>query len=800
MKRILSFVILVALAICTLISALPTMAATPDGTAISSEAEFLAMSESGKYYLSNNITINFSYTTAFSGTLDGNGNKIKIAEGANVSPFKEIRGATFKNLTVEGVINILSKIPYGGIAAEGYGNFENVTARVGISAMRENSFTSVGTSQGCFIANATGTCSFIKCKNESSITVITESGSADTMGKAGFGGFIGSASSSNATISFVECSNNATMTSHEPCINVGGFVGASLNTNLSFTSCENNAFIIGTSSEAQHCGSGGFVGVVTSGSLTVKNCKNEADVQINGKLGHVGGCVGRLSNVLKLEINGFKNIRAIYNLTNHWEGVGGVVGIMSDVNQGSVGTYLFKDCINSGWVSGSMAGGIVGLDNGANGINITFERCINTSLVKTLGLAYAGGILGRTNGSLRSLTFTKCINTGEITTSDGMYGVGGIAGNIGIDNTPYDYTPVFEYCINAGAISCKTNVDTLGNVVAAGIMARNIYMPSTFRGCINLGTLTNTCTSKNLAPIAPSYNSITHNVSDCYYLSGSGGSAVWGESERSLADIRTLIADILSEGLSPEAEYYNYRNSDSEINSVGEGIDTVLAATSVTQVSNGAVQILLNIPSLVSISDKKNELIDLLGEPIGNSNGKYTAEVYEAYLTAYEKIKNSINSATDAQDINAIDVNALKAEAEAKLLTAVDIKKAELLAVLGEKIYNDDGDYTLDSYEAYSDAYLAIKNIIDAATDISVLNVLDVKALKDAAEAKLVKDTAPAPEAPDIDTPTETSDKTDTQESDTEVPKDKKCGSSIALSALALTCILGTAFIAKKKD
>ena len=115
-------------------------------------------------------------------------------------------------------------------------------------------------------------------------------------------------------------------------------------------------------------------------------------------------------------------------------------------------------------------------------------------------------------------------------------------------------------------------------------------------------------------------------------------------------------------------------------------------------------------------------------------------------------------------------------------------------------MYNDDGDYTLDSYEAYSDAYLAIKNIIDAATDISVLNVLDVKALKDAAEAKLVKDTAPAPEAPDIDTPTETSDKTDTQESDTEVPKDKKCGSSIALSALALTCIIGTAFITKKKD
>lgn len=808
MKKVISFILLASLLLCSLLSVIPAMAATPDGTAISDETEFLSMSASEKYYLSNDITIKLSYLNTFSGTLDGNGHKIKIADNANTSPFQKIAGATFKNLTVEGIINIKSKTSYGGIAVEGYGSFENVTTRVGISAMVEDSFNSVGVSQGCFIAKATGNCSFVNCKNECSITVVTQGESAPEEAKTGFGGFVGFASSAGS-ISFDKCYNNASITSIEPRISVGGFVGASLNTNLSFTSCDNTAIVIGGSSNSQHCGAGGFAGTVTGGKLTVKNCRNIADVQTYGALGHTGGCIGRLSNVLNLEIDGFKNMRAIYNLTNSWEGVGGLIGMISDVSVDSTGTYVFKDCINSGWVNGSMAGGIVGIEYNAHGIDITFERCANTSIIKSLGSAYAGGIIGRSNGILRGLKLIKCVNTGEITTNDGGYGVAGIVGNIGEEahKNLYSYTPSFDSCINMGNISCKTNIQDAGNVVAAGIISRTPYLSANIKNCINLGNLSNSCVSTNVAHIAPKYNSITHSVSNCSYLSSASGAAVWGESGKSLNSIRSDVANILISDLSPESEYYNYRNTDPEINSVGEGVDAILAATTVAQISEGAVQILLNAPSLITLSDKKNSLIKEIGAPIDNSNEKYTSESYDAYFTAYKKIITAIYAATTPQELDAINIASLKSEAEAKLALPNDslsIKKAELLAILGDKIYNDNCDYTLESYVAYSDAYLAIKAIIDNATDLSVLNVLDVKILKDAAESKLVKDT---PATPGINTSTDNSS-AKTKESETEIASDTqdntstsvRCGSSVALSALAITCIIGAAFMSKKKD
>ena len=806
MKRVISFILLATLTLCAVLSALPSMAATPEGTAIKNESDFLAMASNGKYYLSNDITITSSYTSTFKGTLDGNGKTIKIAEGANVSPFKKIEGATFKNLTVEGVINVTARVSYGGIAVEGYGSFENVTTQVGISAMVVDSFNSVGVPQGCFIAKSTGNCSFTKCKNESSITVVTQAGSASNHNNVGFGGFIGTAS--DGTISFNECYNNASITSIEPRINVGGFVGASLNSKLSFVSCDNNAIVVGGTNDdnSYHSGNGGFIGTMTAGSLNMKNCRNIADVQTYGGYGHTGGCVGRLSNVLNLNIDGFKNMRAIYNSSNRWEGVGGLVGIISDIPTGYSGTYLFRDCINSGWVSGSMAGGIVGIEDSGHGLNITFERCANTSLVKTLGAAYAGGIIGRSNGILSGLTFKQCLNTGEITTNDKAYGVGGICGNIGEDNHTYNFSTVFENCVNMGNVICKSNSEA---VSAAGILSRNIYTPTTIKNCINLGTLSNNSYSSNIVPITTKNNSVSQTVSGCSYLSGTGRS-VFGESEKSIIDIRADVAAALSSGFEDESAYYNFKNSDSDVNSVGEGIDRILTAENLSQIKQGALAIFDHCRTLMLISDVKEELIAELNDVISNGNGKYTAESYSAYLTEIENIKNIINSATTPDEIKAIDIadiSARKANAEKLLVLKNDLinaKKSELLEILGNKMSNDSGAYTADSYKAYSDAYLAIKNIIDNATDLSILNVLDVKTLKDAAEAKLVKVIVPnesETDAPETDTP-QTNDATETGDV-SEIPLEigcGGCGSSVALSALALTCLIGTALVIKKKD
>ena len=84
MKRIISFITFITFMLCTLLSTLPALAETPEGTAISTSSEFAEMSASGKYYLTEDITVSNYYANVFSGTLDGNGYKIKIADGVNL--------------------------------------------------------------------------------------------------------------------------------------------------------------------------------------------------------------------------------------------------------------------------------------------------------------------------------------------------------------------------------------------------------------------------------------------------------------------------------------------------------------------------------------------------------------------------------------------------------------------------------------------------------------------------------------------------------------------------------------------
>ena len=800
MKRIISFIIITALALCSLLSALPTMAVAPEGTAVGDASEFAAMSANGKYYLTNDITINASYANSFSGTLNGNGHKIKIADGANISPFKKIEGATFKNITFEGVINILKKVIYGGVAEAGYGNFENVIARVGISAMVETSIDSVGVSQGGFIGNVTGATTFINCSNESSVTVVTEKKSASSNISTGFGGFIGSAIlASNGDISFINCNNNAAILSREPQICVGGFIGVSNNANLNFTSCNNNAFIFAMSENEGHNGAGGFVGTMVSGVLTVRDCHNIGDIQNDGHTGHAGGLIGRLSSVSAVDIDGFKNLRSINSTFNGWEGTGGVIGILGDVSRDSIGTYTFKNCMNCGLVRGCIAGGIVGLEQSAHGIYIKFERCLNTSSVTTLGYAYAGGILGRSNGELRGLTFSESLNCGQITAStENSWGVGGICGNIGEDNHTYNFSPVFKNCVNMGNINCKS---WSGDVSAAGILSRNIYTPTTITNCVNLGTLSHAKHSSNIVPITTKNNTASHKVSGCSYLSASGtGNPVFGETAKSITDIRTDVAAALSSGFEDESAYYNFRNPDNDVNSVGEGIDRILTAENLSQIKQGALAIFDHCRTLVLMNDKKAELIAELNNILSNDNGKYTAESYTAYLTEIEKIMNDINSATNAAEIEAIDVAVRKVDAEKLLVLANDLvnaKKTELLTLLGDKISNSDNKYTADSYEKYSNVYVAIKAIIDNATDLSVLNALDVVTLKSTAEANLIKNTAS-----ESDSTIGNGNSTDIGETETETKNStgRKCGSSIAISALAITCILGTTLVVKKKE
>ena len=160
---------------------------------------------------------------------------------------------------------------------------------------------------------------------------------------------------------------------------------------------------------------------------------------------------------------------------------------------------------------------------------------------------------------------------------------------------------------------------------------------------------------------------------------------------------------------------------------------------------------------VTSIDEKKAALRTALGTKISNSSGTYTSTSYSQYSSAYDSILTSIDSATTVEQLNAIDVATLKSSAEAKLVTAVDAKKAELIAALGEKKSSE--GYTAGSYAEYSAQYDAILASINGASSLAVLESINVTELKATAESELKA-------------PTESSETTTITDSDGSASKD----------------------------
>ena len=129
MKRTISILVIVAMMLATVLAIVPASAATPEGTAISNVAEFAAMDPAGVYYLANDLTLSATYESAnFAGTLDGNGKTITLSGVA--SAFKELEGATIRNLTLAVDYEFTSSVAAGSLARYASGNFTNITANV----------------------------------------------------------------------------------------------------------------------------------------------------------------------------------------------------------------------------------------------------------------------------------------------------------------------------------------------------------------------------------------------------------------------------------------------------------------------------------------------------------------------------------------------------------------------------------------------------------------------------------------------------------------------------------------------
>jgi hypothetical protein len=419
----------------------------PEGTAITSAAEFAAMDPAGTYYLANDITIAEPYATAFTGTIDGNGKTVTIS----VPMFVDF-GGKIKNLTLEGAVTALAadaELPAlasngarGSIACYSTCGtdvvFENIVNNAAISAIGNlASDDCAGAIIGKF-ENEAGSVKFINCENNGVITGMNQ-----------VGGILGWAKKA-ASVTFENCVNNGEIKETGSNAYSAGIVCRSDAELTTFTGCVNNAKVSSGKDQA-----GGMIAYASKGSFTFDKCVNNGEIAPT--VGKAGGLIGNVN--------------------------------CNDAD-GKTGYYVtITDCANYANITaggtGNYAAGIAACVQKT--LNFTMTNCVNYGEIN--GTHDSGGIMGHTTQAI--MTISYCENFGKITAVNGQY-AGGICGygwgtkTASVSAADGQYSNIIEYCINHADVVADTRaggiVGSTGTTDARGIALVNY--------CINLGTVT----------------------------------------------------------------------------------------------------------------------------------------------------------------------------------------------------------------------------------------------------------------------------------------------------------------------
>lgn len=350
---------------------------------------------------------------------------------------------TVKGTPVNGVQSFL-----GGILAHGDKNTEHtfLNCRSGATAVVKGAQGAVGGLVGVDKGNTL----FQNCTVEGEVGYYGEV--LTTTRNEGVGGILGQAGSAT-TITFIGCTNKATITAIN---NMGGIVGYTA-ANLNMFDCTNEGEVSTVQETTMRVRAGGLVGVqVWSQSITLyfENCANKANISITSTSSDraVGGIIGSAET---------KSSRTFINCTNSGNitssggtdtttaiGVGGIAGNIGNNQETAGSSYI--GCVNRGAIS-------VDGHKGANG--------------------YAGGIVGYAKGN--SDKFISCVNNGNVSFSDTCTTTNAIAAGLcaSAKGTVAAYS-----CVNDGAISNAINNDNAKAV--------QLYDGGTLKYCESEGTTT----------------------------------------------------------------------------------------------------------------------------------------------------------------------------------------------------------------------------------------------------------------------------------------------------------------------
>ena len=349
MKKIISIVVAFLMA-ATLFAALPfavsadetpATPAAPEGTAVKTTEEFMAMVDGGTYYLDADLTVS-EMRASFSGTLDGNGHTVTTT----VALFNYLGNATIKNLTLA-----------GDITAEGWNAALAINVASGTTVTIENVVNA---------ANVSGK------RVGGFITDTAVGATVDGVFKP-------------TTVKFINCENSGAINGTEL---VGGFLAYPHGDVLEMTNCKNTGKITSTGYAAGLVARFGPNATYSADmKATFTNCVNTAEVNSSGE--YAGGILA-YSRGSYLKFDSCVNEGKV---TNTSKGVGGIAGYLG-AKDGQTVVADFVKCVNKGEVvlnkidaggsaaAGAMVGYVYGIGKDETG-RAGVDSCINLGTITT---------------------------------------------------------------------------------------------------------------------------------------------------------------------------------------------------------------------------------------------------------------------------------------------------------------------------------------------------------------------------------------------------------------------------------
>jgi len=258
-----------------------------------------------------------------------------------------------------------------------------------------------------------------------------------------------------------------------------------------YTNVENVHVVNGTINPGNSAGGirvGGLLAGLycTSGSanLQIKDCSvTSTTITLNSTagLGYAGGLLGWIrGGATDITLN-MENCINGANIAYTSVDVDSVAGGMTSVGYSiKGGTYTFKNCVNTGTISGATAAGIIGLAHNNKPLN---------------GVA--------------TFNYTNCVNYGSITSSKkNAYGITGIVYGVS----------TLTNCANFGSVTATTSEAQALAVFGAPVEKQTVIL----NNCLNAGTLTATYVRGLMGYIG--YKS-TIGIKDSYDVTGAPGIA-----------------------------------------------------------------------------------------------------------------------------------------------------------------------------------------------------------------------------------------------------------------------------------